>query len=293
MLTEIEKIFEFKKNNILSKENTGNSNQSHIFWTFLESEHFEKNFNDKMLLNLMFHEGELAFEQYRLGDLCYGDYYLGKMNNVKRKLSKEYQNLSCFEAPLLAYKKYKESNFSEALFLLEKSIISLENLFDKSYTDALYGKIEQITNIIKVNIKSSKWMFLSEYIQNLISDLSLCNTDNSFFLRKNEMEFYQSQKSSLIESSVNNLFETLFFVLINYPEQNVFFLNLMFKYYNLDINKLKYDSLHSKYYIDDLKLFNIQLPLNIERYLLKNYLSYTECNEQCKKIIEEYISYID
>lgn len=67
----------------------------------------------------------------------------------------------------------------------------------------------------------------------------------------------------------------------------------MFKYYNLDINKLKYDSLHSKYYIDDLKLFNIQLPLNIERYLLKNYLSYTECNEQCKKIIEEYISYID
>ncbi|MDI4567993.1 MAG: hypothetical protein E7Y34_02810, partial [Mycoplasma sp.] len=138
MLTDIENIFELKKNKILAKENVESSNQSHIFWTFLGSEDFKENFNDKLLLNLMFHEGDLAFEQYRSGDLSYGDYYLKKMNAVKSKLSKEYENFSCFAAPLLAYKEYKENNFSQSITLLEKSIISLENLFDKSHTDALY-----------------------------------------------------------------------------------------------------------------------------------------------------------
>ncbi|UZT99973.1 hypothetical protein ODZ84_10580 [Chryseobacterium fluminis] len=292
MLTEIENIFELKKNKILAKENVESSNQSHIFWTFLESEDFKENFNDKLLLNLMFHEGDLAFEQYRSSDLPYGDYFLEKMNAVKSKLSKEYENFSCFEAPLLAYKEYKKNNFSESATLLEKSIISLENLFDKSYTDALYGKIEQITNIIKVNIKSENWQSLNKYIENFASDLSLQDTDNPYFFRKNEMEFFKSQISLLIESTVNHFFETLFFALINYHKKNDFLLNFMFKHYNLDINKLQYDSVHKKYYIDDLEFFNAQFPLNIEKYFLKNYLFYTN-NEQYKKVIDNYISFID
>lgn len=292
MLTEIENIFELKKNKILAKENVESSNQSHIFWTFLESEDFNENFNDKLLLNLMFHEGDLAFEQYRSGDLPYGDYYLEKLNTVKSKLSKEYVNFSCFEAPLLAYKVYKENNFLESATLLEKSIISLESLFDKSYTDALYGKIEQITNIVKVNIRSENWQSLNKYIENFVSDLSLHDTVNPFFLRKNEMKFYKSQNLSLLESTVNHFFVTLFFTLINYPEKNNFFLNLMFKYYNLDINKLQYDFAHTKYYIDDLEFFNTTLPLNIEKYFLKNYLFYTN-NQQYKKVIDNYISFID
>ncbi|MDI4567635.1 MAG: hypothetical protein E7Y34_00910 [Mycoplasma sp.] len=79
---------------------------------------------------------------------------------------------------------------------------------------------------------------MSDNIESFVSDLSLQYTDNPYFLRKNEMEFYKSQAQSLIESTVNHFFETLFFVHINYPEKNDFFLNLMFKHYNLDINKL-------------------------------------------------------
>jgi hypothetical protein len=66
----------------------------------------------------------------------------------------------------------------------------------------------------------------------------------------------------------------------------------MFKYYNLDINKLQYDFAHTKYYIDDLEFFNTTLPLNIEKYFLKNYLFYTN-NQQYKKVIDNYISFID
>jgi len=293
MLTEIENIFELKKSKILTKENVESSNQSHIFWTFLESEDFNENFNDKLLFNMMFHEGNLAFEQYKSSDLLFGDYYLEKMNSVKTKLAKNYENFACFEAPLLAYKKYKENDFSASIDLLKKSIISLENLFDTSYTDSLYGKIEQITNIFKVNIKAENWQFVNDNISNFISDLSVNDADNVYFFRKNEMDFYKSQNQSSIESTISHFFEIVFFANINYPEKNHLFFDLMFKKYGLDINNLKFDSIRRKYYVDDLKIFSTDLPLNIEKYFLRNYLSYANNGEQYKELIDGYIFYID
>lgn len=292
MLIEIENLFKLKKNKILAKKNVESSNQSHIFWTFLESENFNENFNDKLLLNIMFHEGDLAFEQYKSGDLFFGDYYLEKMNNVKAKLNKSYQNFACFEAPLLAYKKYKENAFLTSVDLLKKSIIALESLFDRSYSDSLYGKIEQITNIFKVNIKAENWQYIDSNIANFISDLSVNGADIYFF-RKNEMDFYKSQNQSSIESIKSHFFENIFFVIINYPDQNHLFFDLIFKNYGFDIDKLKFDSVRRKYYVDDLKIFDTDLPPNIEKYLLKNYLSCANNSTDYKGLIDSYIAYID
>lgn len=295
-------IQELNKRKLFIEENINdeiNNNeiriQEHVFFDFFKSTKFNnENSIDKLLLLDLFHKGNLALNQYQKMDLEFGDYYLDKFFNTKKKLTKEYPNLNSFEFPLIAYKLYKTKEYEKAINLLENSIISLENLFDIENKSCLFGKIEQKINIIKIHISNNDFELVKEKIEILLNSISKDIYYENNFFRNDEVTFYLNQSEFTKLKTKDDFFSNLFFKVLNNDNSQIleWFLKLFSIEYNININNLQYNESKKYYVICEYEFSKYNFPKPIEIYFLNNFLLENPTFEK-SIVVNNYISFLN
>lgn len=138
----------------LQNNQTSDLNFDDLFTSFV---FYQFEVNERMDIQLVWNYYSKALNECRQNKLSKANYYYQKgletlSNSSLSEKAKLYLNVYIY--PNLAFRKYKENNYQEALELLLTAIKNIE-IIQNEYADIYSAKIQQIHNIIRVFFKTN------------------------------------------------------------------------------------------------------------------------------------------